>query len=107
MILKNPPKPPPLPPEHCSIRDIEWPNTRNMAKPLAERPLYIDDRGILYRKVNLAMLPDNVQTYIASEEEIFKGQFWGVLPETPKPEENRAAPFQFKSCPVEFPKDNS
>ena len=42
MILKNPPKPPPT--VHCSIRDIEWPNTRNMAKPTAERPLYIDDR---------------------------------------------------------------
>ena len=105
MILKNHPKPPPT--VHCSIRDIEWPNTRNMAKPTAERPLYIDDRGILYRKVNLAMLPDDVQTHIASEEEIFKGQYWGVLPEPPKPEENRPAPFLFKSWPVEFPKGNS
>ena len=79
MILKNPPKPPPS--FGGSVRDIKWPDTRNTNKPTAERPLYIDDMGILYRKASLIMLPYDVQTHVASEEEIFKGQYWGVLPD--------------------------
>lgn len=64
-------------------KDIEWPDSRNMEKPMLKRPLYIDRNGILYSKYFCYISPDP-QIRVATEEEIFKGQYWGVLPDPAK-----------------------